>query len=60
VGGSGGIGTTGNGSNGSSSPSNAGGIYISTSGTACKTADTIIKGNQADTNPNVYGTIGAC
>jgi hypothetical protein len=61
-GGLGGIGPAGNGSNGGSIPSDAGGIRIITgiAGPVCKTADTKIALNQADINPDVDGTIGAC
>jgi hypothetical protein len=57
----GGVGSTDPGNNGVSNPTDAGGVLIGLfAGPVCKTADTKITLNQADTNPDVDGTIGAC
>jgi len=40
--------------------SDAGGLFISPSSTACATADTQIVNNAADTNPDVDGILGVC
>jgi hypothetical protein len=59
VGGVGGVGPGGDGSNGMTFVSLGGGILIDPSATANKTSDTKITGNQAEIDPDVFGTIGS-
>ena len=57
AGGQGGVGTAGNGTTRVPTASSGGGVWLnSNAGTARRTKDSKIVGNQADTNPDVFGT----